>query len=65
MIFANTSSAPFLLWRQNAAGEVTWVNQAYLDTARAVFGKDHATWPLPVVFPSLGVLSIPKASESR
>ncbi len=62
---ANTSSAPFLLWRQNAAGEVTWVNQAYLDTAREIFGKDHATWPLPVVFPTLGALAVPKASESR
>ena len=31
---ANTSAAPFLLWRQNTAGQVVWVNQAYLDAAR-------------------------------
>ena len=44
---------------------MTWVNQAYLDTAREVFGRNHATWPLPVVFPTLGALAVPKASESR
>lgn len=62
---ANTSAAPFLLWRQNADGEVTWVNQAYLDTAKTVLGKDHSTWPLPVVFPSLGASVAPSISESR
>ncbi len=62
---ANTSSAPFLLWRQNSDGDVIWVNRAYLDTARTVLGKKHATWPLPVLFPSLSVLAAPKASESR
>lgn len=62
---ANTSSAPFLLWRQNADGEVTWVNQAYLDNAKSVFGKDVLNWPLPVVFPSLSALTPPKSSESR
>lgn len=61
---ANTSAAPFLLWRQNAEGEVTWVNQAYLDTAQKVLGE-KAGWPLPVIFPSIGALSASKASESR
>lgn len=62
---ANTSSAPFLLWRQNSDGDVTWVNQAYLDTARRVTDEIGSTWPLPVIFPSLGTLAAPKASESR
>lgn len=51
---ANTSAAPFLLWRQNPVGEITWVNRAYLDTVQAFneSGSD-AVWPLPVLFPSL------------
>ena len=62
---ANTSSAPFLLWRQNTKGEITWVNQAYLDAARSVCGTDHLTWPLPVVFPSLSKVATPNRKESR
>ena len=62
---ANTSAAPFLLWRQNPDGDVTWVNQAYLDTARKMTGQRASGWPLPVLFPSLGTLGIPKSSESR
>lgn len=62
---ANTSAAPFLLWRQNAGGDVTWVNQAYLDTARQVTGDSNSGWPLPVIFPSLAALVAPKSSESR
>jgi PAS domain-containing protein len=62
---ANTSAAPFLLWRQNAEGEVTWVNQAYLDAAREIGRDVSAAWPLPVIFPSLGLLSAARASESR
>ena len=51
---ANTSAAPFLLWRQNPNGEITWVNRAYLDTVQAFTepGSD-AVWPLPALFPSL------------
>lgn len=62
---ANASAAPFLLWRQNAEGEVTWVNQAYLDTAREIGCDVLAAWPLPVVFPSLALLSSVRSSESR
>ena len=51
---ANTSAAPFLLWRQNPAGEITWVNRAYLDTVRTFSGTgSDVTWPLPALFPSL------------
>ena len=51
---ANTSAAPFLLWRQNPVGEITWVNRAYLDTLRTFSGAgSDVTWPLPALFPSL------------
>lgn len=54
MLRANTSAAPFLLWRQNQAGEITWVNRAYLDTVHKYCepGSD-LVWPLPRLFPSL------------
>lgn len=54
MLRANTSAAPFLLWRQNKSGEITWVNRAYLDTVRNYCepGSD-LIWPLPRLFPSL------------
>ena len=58
MLRANTSAAPFLLWRQNAAGEIAWVNRAYLETVRTFCepGSD-LIWPLPRLFPSLQPLS--------
>lgn len=62
---ANTSAAPFLLWRQNQNGDVIWVNQAYLDTAKRLNGKTGEQWPLPVIFPSLGKMNQPVVSESR
>ena len=62
---ANTSAAPFLLWRQNSVGDVVWVNQAYLDTANRLTSYAEPTWPLPVLFPDFGKLSFPVASESR
>ncbi len=62
---ANTSAAPFLLWRQNQNGEVIWVNQAYLDTAKRLSGEASEQWPLPVVFPSLCKMAQPVVSESR
>lgn len=63
---ANTMAAPFLLWRQNSAGEVTWVNQAYLDAVREIFGAAKASdWPIPAIFPALKTLSSPRVSESR
>ena len=51
---ANTAAAPFLLWRQNASGEITWANQTYMDRVRATCeaGRD-TVWPLPVLFPSM------------
>lgn len=62
---ANTSAAPFLLWRQNGDGEVIWVNQAYLDTARKMTNENIDIWPLPVIFPALGPMKVQTSSESR
>ena len=58
LLRANTSAAPFLLWRQNRAGEITWVNRAYLETVRTfcALGSD-VVWPLPRLFPSLQPLA--------
>ena len=51
---ANTAAAPFLLWRQNSADEVVWVNQAYMDTVSKTRGHpNHLGWPLPCLFPTL------------
>jgi PAS domain-containing protein len=61
----NTSAAPFLLWRQNKAGEVVWVNQAYIEAAHRLMNVDTGTWPLPVIFPSLQKLAPPVAGECR
>lgn len=63
---ANTRAAPFLLWRQAPSGEVTWVNQAYLDTVAEVFGKARcSTWPLPALFPDFARHPHPAGSGPR
>ena len=54
LLRANTAEAPFLLWRQNPAGEITWVNRAYLETMHRFEGRGGDTsWPLRSLFPSL------------
>lgn len=54
MLRANIQAAPFLLWRQNAEGAVTWVNRAYLEAATAAHGRERvAVWPMPALFPSI------------
>lgn len=62
---ANTSAAPFLLWRQNTDGEVTWVNQSYLNHTQSLAKTEEISWPLPVIFPSLRNLQPPLKSEAR
>lgn len=53
LLRANTQVAPFLAWRENAQGQVTWLNRAYLDLVVEVHGADRARqWPLPSLFPS-------------
>lgn len=49
---ANARAAPFLLWRQNTSGQITWVNQAYLDAVGCAFGPEKTLdWPPPALFP--------------
>lgn len=43
-------AAPFMLWREEAQGQVTWANRAYLHRIAAT--SDQMTWPLPALFPS-------------
>lgn len=62
---SNTAAAPFLVWRQNADGEIVWVNQAYLDTAREILGDVDDSWPLPTIFPTLKTLNAPVSKETR
>lgn len=48
---ANTDTAPFLVWRESASGQITWVNRAYMDTIQRVHGlKTARTWPPPALF---------------
>ncbi|MCW1931224.1 PAS-domain containing protein [Pararhodobacter zhoushanensis] len=50
-----TESAPLLLWREDAQGQVTWANGAYLkyltDSGKGV----AIAWPLPALFPAVTV----------
>lgn len=42
---------PFLIWRQNDQGQITWVNRAYVDAVERIHGPERASvWPLPVLF---------------
>ncbi|MBC7137464.1 MAG: PAS-domain containing protein [Defluviimonas sp.] len=45
-------AAPALAWRQDARGEVTWANRAYLLQSGALTGdaEDPCLWPLPRLF---------------
>ena len=64
MLRANTEVAPFLMWRQNEAGKITWANRPYLDSASEIFGQERVTiWPLPSLFPALG--RAPQISPSQ
>lgn len=48
---ATISHAPFLIWRENSEGEVTWANAAYLLQAASRLGPGQdLTWPLPRLF---------------
>lgn len=54
MLRANIHVAPFLLWRQNADGKVTWANKSYLDAVTQTYGPERASvWPLPSLLPDL------------
>lgn len=65
LLRANTAAAPFLLWRQNREGGVTWVNNAYLEQAKTTLNEAVGTWPLPVLFPSLKSINASCSMEAR
>ncbi len=62
---ANTAAAPFLLWRQNKDGDIVWVNQSYMDTAKRLLGIEETSWPLPVLFPALQSISTALLGDAR
>lgn len=46
-----TGSAPLLLWREDAQGQVTWANDAYLQRVADAGQGERMTWPLPALIP--------------
>ncbi|PWK56538.1 PAS domain-containing protein [Silicimonas algicola] len=60
---ANTAAAPFLLWRQNADGEITWANRAYMTAIETSQGAPHKVWPLPTLFPSLRTTALSRDGQ--
>ncbi|GLS86230.1 diguanylate cyclase [Cypionkella aquatica] len=45
------ATAPMLLWRENAAGEVVWANGPYMVQAFAIMDESkELSWPLPRLF---------------
>ena len=66
LLRANTHVAPFLAWRQNAKGIITWVNQSYLNSVDRRFGpKRKLDWPLPGIFGALDTKRTENASGTR
>ncbi len=62
---ATAESAPFLVWRQNKNGIITWANNSYLTLARtAADGREPATWPPNRLFDLTGSLN-PDADSSK
>lgn len=45
-----TESAPLLMWRESAEGQITWANAAYLRRAAGSEPVDGLGWPLPLLF---------------
>jgi PAS domain-containing protein len=57
---------PLLIWRQDASGRITWVNQAYVEIAERLLGPDAtAIWPLPALFDTAGLVSVGTATHRR
>jgi PAS domain-containing protein len=59
------SVAPILVWRENNAGEIIWVNAPYLILAAATLppGRELG-WPLPRLFDRNAVLSANRPRQS-
>ena len=63
---ANTGLSPHPLWRTNAAGEVVWLNQAYLDAGTRRHGREAMRrWPIPHLFDDLSKPGAVKPGEHR
>lgn len=59
---ANTDQSPVLVWRQNAAGEVTWFNRRYLEELRRLRGPGAADrWPVAPLFDPRDIAEAAKA----
>jgi len=60
MLRGVVAQAPMLIWRENAAAEVTWANAAYLSlAARQLEPEQDLAWPLPRLLPA------PSGAEQR
>lgn len=47
---------PFAVWREDEAGQVTWVNRGYVELCRTALGTDpEQLWPIPRVFDGIGL----------
>ena len=58
--------APFLVWRQDAGGSITWANNAYLELARKLRREgSKAAWPPPRLFDLPPAAPETSASEPR
>ena len=63
---ANTGLSPFPLWRTNAAGQVTWLNNAYLEAGQRRHGHEAMRrWPIPQLFDELSDPSALKPGTTR
>ncbi len=48
---SNTDVAPYLVWRQDAQGRITWVNRSYVQELQRWRGPEEAQrWPTPALF---------------
>ncbi|MEL7027137.1 MAG: PAS-domain containing protein, partial [Pseudomonadota bacterium] len=56
---ANTDNAPYIVWRQDDGGRITWFNRSYLKALQQVRGPDAAKhWPTPPLFDTLSVAEV-------
>lgn len=50
---AATDTAPFLMWRTNAEGQIDWANEAYVALLKVTNPEDALYWPPKELFPGL------------
>ncbi|WP_238538238.1 PAS-domain containing protein [Oceaniovalibus guishaninsula] len=44
------ATMPFIVWKQDAGGQIVWANRAYLDVVAASGRGTPGTWPPPALF---------------